>query len=42
MRWHQGRSVDGMDGIERAFVSLAAASFIALIGGVAALVIMSP
>jgi hypothetical protein len=38
MRWHQGRSMDGMDGIERAFVSLAAASF----GGVAALVIMSP
>ena len=29
-----------MDGIERAFVSLAVASFVALIVGVAALVIM--
>ena len=33
--------MNGMDGIERAFVSLAVVSFIALIAGVAALVIMS-
>jgi hypothetical protein len=32
--------MNGMDGIERAFVSLAVASFVALIAGVAALVIM--